>query len=67
MVERQKPMNMVMMEFKINQKNMVLYLSDFIVEPTFTTVVASMNLAVLAPSRHAGSTSYKAFDMPTAP
>ncbi len=36
MDERQNPMHMVMIELRINQRNMVLYLSDFIVVSFFT-------------------------------
>jgi hypothetical protein len=36
MEDRQNPMDIVMIELRINQMNMVLYLSDFIVVPFFT-------------------------------
>jgi hypothetical protein len=36
MDESQNPMHMVVIELKINQRNMVLRLSDFIVVPFFT-------------------------------
>ena len=37
-VERKNPMHMVIIELRINQKNMVLHLSNFIVVPFLITL-----------------------------
>ncbi|MDR3578411.1 MAG: hypothetical protein P4L44_00435 [Oryzomonas sp.] len=67
MDERQNPMHMVMIELRINQKNMVLHLSDFIVVPFFIPEW-HQRIAPYA-SRHGAdrpSCNLKAFNMPIA-